>query len=43
MSNRFKAVDIAKWFLAYNRLKIDETGADLISNLKLQKLLSKRL
>jgi uncharacterized phage-associated protein len=33
------AAEIAKWFLAYNRTKINEEGGEFISNLKLQKLL----
>lgn len=33
------ALQIAKWFLAYNRIASDEEGAEYISNLKLQKLL----
>lgn len=36
---RYTADTIAKWMLAYNREKADAEGADLISNLKLQKLL----
>lgn len=36
---KYTAETIAKWFLAYNREKTDTEGADLISNLKLQKLL----
>lgn len=36
---KYTASEIAKWFLAYNREKADGEGADLISNLKLQKLL----
>lgn len=41
MENNIKhsASDVAKWFLAHNRIKADDEGADLISNLKLQKLL----
>jgi len=30
---------VARWFLNYNKLKTSEEGAELISNLKLQKLL----
>lgn len=33
------ASDVAKWFLAHNRVAADEEGAEYISNLKLQKLL----
>ncbi len=33
------AKDVAKWFLAHNRLVMTDEGAELISNLKLQKLL----
>jgi len=33
------ASDVAKWFLAHNRIYVNEEGADSISNLKLQKLL----
>lgn len=33
------AKETAKWFLAYNRIVAAEEGAELISNLKLQKLL----
>ena len=33
------AAQVAKWFLAYNRIASDEEGAEYISNLKLQKLL----
>lgn len=35
----YKASDIAKWFLAHNRIAMTENGAEDISNLKLQKLL----
>lgn len=35
----YHASVIAKWFLAYNKIMMLEQGADLISNLKLQKLL----
>lgn len=35
----YKANYVAKWFLNYNRLIMSESDADLISNLKLQKLL----
>ena len=34
-----KATEVAKWFLAYNRIAAAEEGAEFISNLKLQKLL----
>lgn len=33
------ALDVAKWILNYNQWQVDTAGADLISNLKLQKLL----
>lgn len=33
------ALDVAKWILNYNQWQVDNSGADLISNLKLQKLL----
>ncbi len=33
------ASQIAKWFLAHNRIATDDEGAEYISNLKLQKLL----
>lgn len=33
------ASEVAKWFLAHNRIVSDEDGAEYISNLKLQKLL----
>ena len=33
------ALQVAKWFLAYNRNAMNDEGADFISNLKLQKLL----
>ena len=33
------AAQVAKWFLAHNRIATDEEGAEYISNLKLQKLL----
>lgn len=33
------ALDVAKWFLAHNRILSDDEGAEYISNLKLQKLL----
>lgn len=33
------ALQVAEWFLAYNRNAMNEEGADYISNLKLQKLL----
>lgn len=36
---KYQAEKIAKWFLAYNRLVNASEDADLISNLKLQKLL----
>ena len=35
----YKASLIAKWFLYYNQITMDQEDADLISNLKLQKLL----
>lgn len=35
----YSASYVAKWFLNYNRLIMSESDADLISNLKLQKLL----
>lgn len=34
-----KALDVAKWFLSYNKIMMDSGGAEYISNLKLQKLL----
>lgn len=36
---KYSASTIAKWFLYYNNVQMDDEGADLISNLKLQKLL----
>lgn len=33
------ASQVAKWFLAHNRIAADSEGAEFISNLKLQKLL----
>lgn len=33
------ASQVAKWFLAHNRIAENDEGAELISNLKLQKLL----
>ena len=36
---KYSANQIAKWFLFYNRTMMEEYDADLISNLKLQKLL----
>ena len=33
------AAEVAKWFLAHNRITADEEGGEYISNLKLQKLL----
>ncbi len=36
---KYTADQIAKWFLAYNRKTYEDEDADLISNLKLQKLL----
>ena len=33
------AEEVAKWFLSHNRMIEDDEGAELISNLKLQKLL----
>ena len=33
------ALQVAKWFLAHNRIAADSEGAEFISNLKLQKLL----
>jgi uncharacterized phage-associated protein len=33
------ASQVAKWFLAHNRIVADDEGAEYISNLKLQKLL----
>ena len=33
------ASQVAKWFLAHNRVTADEEGGEYISNLKLQKLL----
>ncbi len=35
----YTASHIAKWFLAYNRSMMQDSDADTISNLKLQKLL----
>lgn len=35
----YDASTIAKWFLFYNDVQMNESDADLISNLKLQKLL----
>ena len=39
MTANYTAIQIANWFLARNRMAIEEMGGDLISNLKLQKLL----
>lgn len=39
MKGKYTASDIAKWFLLHNKVYYDEGSADLISNLKLQKLL----
>ena len=40
MKGKYKALDIAKWFLYYNnRVIMLDSDADYISNLKLQKLL----
>lgn len=39
MSAKHTASEVAKWFLAHNRIVTDEEGAECISNLKLQKLL----
>ena len=36
---RHTASEVAKWFLAHNRIAADSEGAEYISNLKLQKLL----
>lgn len=36
---KHKASQVAKWFLAYNRIAVADEGAECISNLKLQKLL----
>lgn len=36
---KYSANQIAEWFLYYNRIMMQEADADLISNLKLQKLL----
>lgn len=36
---KYTALDIAKWFLYYNNMVMNDTDADMISNLKLQKLL----
>lgn len=36
---KYSASDIAKWFLYYNNLMMQEFDGDYISNLKLQKLL----
>ena len=36
---KYTASDIAKWFLYYNNLQMEEADADPITNLKLQKLL----
>lgn len=33
------AMEVAKWFLATNKIYVAEEGAELISNMKLQKLL----
>lgn len=33
------ALQVAEWFLAYNRNAMNDEGADFISNMKLQKLL----
>lgn len=35
----YSALDVSKWFLYYNNIFINEYDADLITNLKLQKLL----
>jgi uncharacterized phage-associated protein len=39
MAANYTAIQIANWFLVRNRMAIEEMGGDLISNLKLQKLL----
>ncbi len=40
MKGKYKALDIAKWFLYYNnRVIMTDSDADYITNLKLQKLL----
>lgn len=39
MSAKYTAMQIADWFLAHNRMAIAEMGGELISNMKLQKLL----
>lgn len=36
---KHSALQVAKWFLAHNRIAMNEEGAEYISNLKLQKLL----
>lgn len=37
--SKYSALDIAEWFLYYNRSIMEEYDAEYISNLKLQKLL----
>jgi len=37
--SKHTALEVAKWFLAYNRIMESQDGAELLSNLKLQKLL----
>lgn len=39
MKGKYSALTVAKWFLWYNDKILEEEDADLISNLKLQKLL----
>lgn len=39
IKEKSSALDVAKWFLAYNQTKMIEADAEYISNLKLQKLL----
>ena len=39
MHTMHTALDVAKWFLTYNKIMMDSDGAEYISNLKLQKLL----
>lgn len=36
---KYSALEIAKWFIGYNRLKHEDNPEDNITNLKLQKLL----
>lgn len=39
MEGKYSALDVAKWFILHNKVYVDEGSADLLSNLKIQKLL----